>query len=244
MTWKRRVSAGSFSKYFWYSFQVVAAMVRSVPRASAGLSRLAASPVPAAPPAPISVCASSMKRMIGVGLPCTSSMTERRRCSNSPFIEAPACSRPMSSASSRTPWSEGGTSPLTIFWAKPSTTAVLPTPASPVRIGLFCRRRCRMSMICRISSSRPTMGSISPALAVKSTQNLSSAVVPLGPWAASVPGAPTEEPSIGRRLSSSLSAQMVRYSAASASAFSLPNSGLRFFNTLLSFMSLSMPIRT
>ena len=38
---------------FLYSAQVVAAIVRSVPRASAGLSRFAASPVPAAPPAPI-----------------------------------------------------------------------------------------------------------------------------------------------------------------------------------------------
>ncbi len=46
--------------------------------------------------------------------------------------------------------------------AKPSTTAVLPTPASPVRIGLFCRRRIRMSMICRISSSRPVTGSSWP----------------------------------------------------------------------------------
>ena len=44
--------------------------------------------------------------------------------------------------------------------AKPSTTAVLPTPASPVRIGLFWRRRIRMSMIWRISSSRPSTGSI------------------------------------------------------------------------------------
>ena len=53
-TWKRRVSAASFSKYFLYSAQVVAAMVRSSPRASAGFSRLAASPCPAGPPAPIS----------------------------------------------------------------------------------------------------------------------------------------------------------------------------------------------
>ena len=53
-TWKRRVSAASFSKYFLYSAQVVAAMVRSSPRASAGFSRLAASPWPAEPPAPIS----------------------------------------------------------------------------------------------------------------------------------------------------------------------------------------------
>ncbi len=35
--------------------------------------------------------------------------------------------------------------PPTMRWAKPSTTAVLPTPASPVRMGLFWRRRMRMS---------------------------------------------------------------------------------------------------
>ena len=46
--WKRRVRAASFSKYFLYSAQVVAAIVRSSPRASAGFSRLAASPCPAA----------------------------------------------------------------------------------------------------------------------------------------------------------------------------------------------------
>ena len=46
-TWKRRARAGSFSKYFLYSDQVVAAMVRSSPRASAGFSRLAASSCPA-----------------------------------------------------------------------------------------------------------------------------------------------------------------------------------------------------
>ena len=74
-------------------------------------SRLAASPVPAWPPAPISVCASSMNRMIGVGEDCTSSITERSRCSNSPFIEAPACIRPTSSTQSLTPRSGGGTSP-------------------------------------------------------------------------------------------------------------------------------------
>ena len=42
-------------KMLFYSSQVVAATVRKVPRASAGLSRFAASPVPAAPPAPIKV---------------------------------------------------------------------------------------------------------------------------------------------------------------------------------------------
>ena len=103
--WKRRVSAGSFSMCFLYSAKVVAPMVRSVPRASAGFSRLAASPVPAAPPAPTSVCVSSMNRMIGFGLACTSSITARRRCSNSPFMLAPACSRPTSSARSSTSFS-------------------------------------------------------------------------------------------------------------------------------------------
>ena len=228
--WKRRVSAGSFSIYWRYSDQVVAAMVRSVPRASAGFSRLAASPVPAEPPAPISVCASSMKRMIGVGEFCTSSMTERSRCSNSPFIEAPACIRPMSSAQSLTPRSGGGTSPAAMRCAKPSTTAVLPTPASPVRIGLFCRRRISTSMIWRISSSRPRTGSISPAfaLAVRSCEKRSSAVVPLAPIAScSAPGVPaarSPEPSIGRRFSSSEPAQIVRYSFASASTLILANS--------------------
>ena len=137
-------------------------MVRSWPRASAGLSRLAASPVPAAPPAPTSVCVSSMNRMMGLGLACTSSMTERRRCSNSPFMLAPACSRPTSSVSSETSFRLGGTSPRAMRCAKPSTTAVLPTPASPTRIGLFWRRRIRMSTTWRISSSRPTIGSILP----------------------------------------------------------------------------------
>ncbi len=42
-------------------------MVRKVPRARAGLRRFAASPWPAAPPAPIRVCASSINRTIGFG---------------------------------------------------------------------------------------------------------------------------------------------------------------------------------
>ena len=67
--------------------------------------------------------------------------------------------------------SGGGTSPCATRSAKPSTTAVLPTPASPVRIGLFWRRRVRMSMTWRISRSRPSTGSILPFLAfsVRST---------------------------------------------------------------------------
>ena len=96
-SWKRRASAGSFSKYFLYSDHVVAAIVRSSPRASAGFSRLAASFCPACPPAPIIVCASSMNRMIGVGDDFTSSISPFSRFSNSPFTPAPACSSARSS---------------------------------------------------------------------------------------------------------------------------------------------------
>ena len=95
-TWKRRASAASRSKYFLYSAQVVAATVRSSPRAKAGLRRLAASPCPACPPAPIMVCTLSMNRMIGLGDSLTSSMTDLRRFSNSPFTPAPAWSKPRS----------------------------------------------------------------------------------------------------------------------------------------------------
>jgi hypothetical protein len=61
------VSAASFSKYFLYSAQVVAAMVRSVAAGEGGLQQVGGVALPAAPPAPISVCASSMNRMIGFG---------------------------------------------------------------------------------------------------------------------------------------------------------------------------------
>ena len=190
---------------FLYSAQVVAATVRKVPRAKAGFSRFAASPVPAAPPAPTRVWASSMNKIIGLGLACTSSITWRRRCSNSPFMLAPAWSKPTSSVRRETSRNDGGTSPATIFCAKPSTTAVLPTPASPVRMGLFCRRRIKMSMTWRISSSRPWIGSILPDLAcsVRSTVNcLSASCLPIaaGDMApAASPGTappPTCEPSV------------------------------------------------
>jgi type VI secretion system protein VasG len=54
---------GEYKKYFEKD-----AAVRSSPRARAGLSRLAASPWPAGPPAPIMVWASSMNSTMGCGL--------------------------------------------------------------------------------------------------------------------------------------------------------------------------------
>ena len=50
-------------------------------------------------------------------------------------------------------------------WAMPSTMAVLPTPGSPMSTGLFFVRRESTCSVRRISSSRPTMGSIFPSRA-------------------------------------------------------------------------------
>src|SRR5256885_1441787 len=60
--------------------------------------------------------------------------------------------------------------------ARPSTTAVLPTPGSPISTGLFFWRRERICMIRSISVWRPTTGSSfpSPACFVKLRPNWSS----------------------------------------------------------------------
>ncbi len=72
--------------------------------------------------------------------------------------------------------SVSGTSPLTIAWASPSTTAVLPTPGSPIRTGLFLVRRDSTCMTRSISFSRPITGSSldSRAAAVRLRPNWSS----------------------------------------------------------------------
>ena len=70
-----------------------------------------------------------------------------------------------------------GMSPETMRWARPSTIAVLPTPGSPIRTGLFLVRRERTWMTRRISSSRPITGSSLPSSAacVRSRPNFCSA---------------------------------------------------------------------
>ena len=187
MGWKRRSRAGSFSMCFLYSAHVVAATVLSSPRASAGLRRLAASPVPAAPPAPMRVWASSINRRMGRGESLTAWITRFRRSSNAPFTLAPAWSRARSSARRSVSRSASGTSPSTMRRASPSTTAVLPTPASPTNIALFFRRRRRTSVIWRISRSRPKTGSISPARARAVTSVVNSSSGPPAPPCAAAP---------------------------------------------------------
>jgi hypothetical protein len=86
-------------------------------------------------------------------------------------------SAPMSSAQTRFPFRPSGTSPATMRWASPSAIAVLPTPGSPMRTGLFFVRRESTWITRRISSSRPITGSSFPssAAAVRSRPNFSSA---------------------------------------------------------------------
>ena len=163
--WKRLSRALSFSKYFWNSSNVVAPMARSSPLASAGLRILAASIAPSPPPAPTSVCISSINSNILPSLFTTSLTTVLRRSSNSPLYLAPAINAPMSRAKICFSLRLSGTSPSIMRWASPSAMAVFPVPASPTSIGLFLVLR---EMICnkrRISSSLPMTGSNLPSCA-------------------------------------------------------------------------------
>mmetsp|Transcript_10992 Transcript_10992/g.28145 ORF Transcript_10992/g.28145 Transcript_10992/m.28145 type:complete len:253 (+) Transcript_10992:673-1431(+) len=163
--------------YWRYSSSVVAPMQRSWPRASAGLSRFEASIAPSPAPAPTTVWISSMKSTISPIESVTSVSTDLRRSSNSPRYLAPAISAPMSSDSSRRLRRLSGTSPDAMRCARPSAIAVLPTPGSPMRMGLFLVRRERTVIARRTSSSRPMTGSSLPsrAKAVRSLAYFSSA---------------------------------------------------------------------
>ena len=118
-----------------------------------------------------------MKRIVLPSSSATSLSTALRRSSNSPRYFAPAMSAPTSSEMSLQPRIESGTSWSTIRCASPSTTAVLPTPGSPMSTGLFFRRRESTCIVRRISSSRPMTGSSAPSRAscVRSVPYLSSA---------------------------------------------------------------------
>jgi len=141
--WKRRSRAPSFSMYFRYSSRVVAPIVWISPRERAGLSMFEASIAPSAAPAPMSVWSSSRNRTTFSD--CRISfMTALSRSSNWPRYFVPATRAPRSSCRRRLFTSTSGTSWLMIFWARPSTIAVLPTPGSPMSTGLFLVRRARI----------------------------------------------------------------------------------------------------
>ena len=85
--------------------------------------------------------------------------------SNSPLYLAPATKLAKFNSHIVLFFNDAGTSPLTILLASPSTIAVLPTPASPIRTGLFLVLRLNTLVIDLISSSLPITGSILPCFA-------------------------------------------------------------------------------
>ena len=131
----------------------------SSPLASMGFNMLPASMAPSVFPAPTIRCSSSMNKRICPSLFLTSSRTAFRRSSNSPLYLAPATREPISRAKIFLSCRDFGTSPLTILWASPSTTAVFPTPGSPISTGLFLVFRERIRITFLISSSLPITGS-------------------------------------------------------------------------------------
>ena len=102
------------------------------------------------------------------------------RSSNSPRYFAPATIAARSRLTRRLSRRDSGTSPSTMRAARPSTTAVLPTPGSPMRTGLFFVRRESTWTTRRISESRPMTGSSLPsrAAAVRSVPYCSRASPP------------------------------------------------------------------
>ncbi len=111
------------------------------------------------------VCISSINRITS---PCSLSsfITDLSLSSNSPLYFAPATIPGRSSVTILLSLIISGTSPSTIFWARPSAMAVLPTPGSPMSTGLFFVLLLRTCMTLSISLVRPITGSISPFCAI------------------------------------------------------------------------------
>ena len=137
---------------------------------------LLASIPPSAAPAPTTVCISSIKTIISPLADLISSITAFKRSSNSPLNLLPATKVPMSIARTFRFFSSSGTSPFTIASANPSAIAVLPTPAPPIKTGLFFVFRSNVCIALFISRSLPITGSKLPCFAnsVRSTLYLSS----------------------------------------------------------------------
>ena len=145
------------------------------------------------------VCNSSIKIMAFLAA-ANSSIIFLRRCSNSPRYLVPATTEAKSNASKRFPASTSEISPRAIFCASPSTIAVLPTPGSPIKTGLFLVRRAKICTRRSISSSRPITGSnwFLEAISVKSRVYSSSVgVLLLVLVAAALRGAACSPSSVG-----------------------------------------------
>ena len=133
---------------------------------------MAASIAPSAAPAPTIVWISSMNNITSPAF-FTSFKAFLILSSKSPLYLAPATIPDISSVTTLLSFKFSGTSPSIIFSASPSTTAVLPTPGSPIKHGLFFVLLDRICIILSISFLLPITGSSFPSDAcfVKSTPN-------------------------------------------------------------------------
>ena len=157
--WNLLSKALSFSIYCLYSSKVVAPMQCNSPLANNGFIKLPASIAPSVLPAPTIVWISSINKIIFPSEFWTSFKTAFNLSSNSPLYLAPAINAPISKENIVLFFNPSGTSPFTILFAKPSTIAVLPTPGSPISIGLFFVLLDRILTVLLISSSLPMTGS-------------------------------------------------------------------------------------
>ena len=134
------------------------------PLARAGFNILAASIAPSAAPAPIRVCTSSIIRITLLATRI-SSIIFFNRSSNSPRYFVPATNNPISNVTTLLSSRISGTSLFMILCANPSAIAVLPTPGSPINIGLFFVRRPNICITLSISFDLPITGSSFPSAA-------------------------------------------------------------------------------
>ena len=145
--------------YCLYSSNVVAPIQCNSPLARSGLIKLPASIAPSVLPAPTIVWISSINSINLPSLFWTSLSTAFNLSSNSPLYLAPAINEPISNENITLSFNPSGTSPLTILCARPSTIAVLPTPGSPIKTGLFLVLLESILTVLLISSSLPITGS-------------------------------------------------------------------------------------
>ena len=144
-----------------YSSKVVAPIHCNSPRANAGLKMLLASRLPLAPPAPTIVCISSINKITSLFF-SSSFIMAFMRSSNWPRYFVPATNAARSRLTTLLSNKILLTFLCTIRNAKPSTIAVLPTPGSPINMGLFFFLRESICDTLSISFSRPTIGSSEP----------------------------------------------------------------------------------
>ena len=161
---KRLSKALSFSIYLRYSFSVVAPITWTSPLARSGFKILAASTAPSADPAPTIVWTSSINNITSPDF-LTSSRHFLILSSKSPRYFAPATILAISKLTTLLFFSISGTSSEIIFSASPSATAVLPTPGSPIKQGLFFVLLDKICITLWISVFLPITGSSFPSAA-------------------------------------------------------------------------------